>query len=208
MTRSKTMIALVAAAVVLFGVLGYLSWKAKYGRGRTVSAVAVIDTIVVHQRVMGQGTRGPVAQDRLVAIDGRTGVERARVTVLRGELVGVYEDKAVYAIGSRYVLYDARSLEASPVPAAFQAFVPATSSYGAMIDLHDGLLMLDTTTGNAAARASRLTKADQTLVWRTELPWQGHDTKLVTQMGPNVVVVDADGVAALDRVRGDLAWQR
>jgi hypothetical protein len=45
-------------------------------------------------------------------------------------------------------------------------------------------------------------------MWSTDLPWLGHDTKLVVQLGGNIVVVDADGVAAIDRTRGDLAWSR
>jgi len=202
------MIAAVVGAVFMFGILGWLSWKAKYGRGRTISAVAVVDTVVVHQRVMGQGIRGPVAQDRLVAIDGRTGEERARVTVLRGEIVGTYEDQAVYSLGSRYLLYDARTLEASPVPKDFGAFVPRPTSYTATVRLRDGILMLGTKPGNKRAEVLRMTASDPALNWRTELPWQGHDTKVVAEMGPNIVIVDGEGVAGLDRVRGGLAWVR
>jgi hypothetical protein len=200
------MIAAVIGAVVMFGVLGYLSWETKYGRGRTVGAAAAIDTIVVHQRVMGHGIRGPVAQDRLVAIDGRTGEERTRITVLRGELVGARDDKVIYAIGKRLVLYDARTLEGSPAPDDLA--VPSPTRFGAMVDLGDGVLYLETAAGNGRARASRLTKNGQSRQWTTELPWQGHETKLVLQLGGNVVIVDADGIAAVDRTRGDLAWTR
>ena len=200
------MIAAVVAAVVMFGVLGYLSWETKYGRGRTVNAVAAIDTIVVHQRVMGHGIRGPVAQDRLVAIDGRTGDERTRITVLRGELIGARNEQVMYAIGKRVVLYDARTLEGSPAPDDVSA--PLPMRFGAMVDLGDGILLLHTTAGNGRARASRLTKSDHTYQWTAELPWLGHDTKLVVQLGGNVVIVDADGIAAVDRTRGDLAWVR
>jgi hypothetical protein len=200
------MIAAVVAAVVMFAVLGYLSWHTKYGRGRTITAAAAIDTIVLHQRVMGHGMRGPVAQDRLVAIDGRTGDEHTRITVLRGALVGVHGDRVVYAIGNHLVAYDARTLEASPLPDGTR--MPPPTHFGAMIDLGDDVLLLDTTMGNGRARASRLGKNDRSSMWSTDLPWLGHDTKLVVQLGGNIVVVDADGVAAIDRTRGDLAWSR
>jgi hypothetical protein len=204
--RSKSMIAAVVAAVSIFGVLGYPSWQTKYGRGRTIGAVAAIDTIVLHQRVMGHGMRGPVAQDRLVSIDGRTGDEYARSTVLRGELVGVRDGNVMYAIGKHLVLYDARTLEGSPAPEETSA--PTPTRFGAMVDLGDGILILDTLPEGDRARASRTGTADRSLVWSTELPWKGHDTKLVVQLGGNLVVVDADGIAAIDRSRGDLAWVR
>jgi hypothetical protein len=204
--RSKWAIAAVVAAASMFALLGYLSWQTKYGPARTVGAVAAIDTIVIHQRVASRGTRGPVAQDRLVAIDGRTGDEFTRITVLRGELVGVRDDKVIYAIGKRLVLYDARTLEGSPAPD--DTPMPAPARFGAMVDLGDGLLLLDTTAGNGRARASRLTKEGREKQWTTELPWLGHDTKLVVQLGGNVVIVDADGIAAVGRTRGELAWHR
>lgn len=201
------MIAAVVAAVLMFALLGYLSWKEKYGPAKTVGAVAAIDTVVLHQRVVGSGIRGPVAQDRLVAIDGRTGVEYGRTTVLRGALVGARDDKVVYAIGSRLVLYDARTLDSSPAPDGTS--MPALTNFaGAMVDLGDGLLLLDATSGTNVARASRLTKESRTYQWTTELPWNGHDTKLVAQVGANIVIVDADGAAGVDRARGDLAWVR
>lgn len=204
--RSKIAIAGVAGVVLMFIVLGYLSWQTKYGPGRNVDAVAAVDAVVLHQRVMGRNARGPVAQDRLVAIDGRTGEELTRITVLQGELVGAHGDKVVYAFGKRRVLYDARTLEASPAPEDLP--MPTPTRFGAMIDIGDGLLLLDTTAGNGRARASRLTKMDRINQWTTELPWLGHDTKLVVQLGGNIVIVDADGVAAVDRNRGDLAWNR
>jgi hypothetical protein len=200
------MIAAIAGAVLVFILLGSLAWKTKYGRGRTVTAVAAIDTVVLHQRVDGQGVLGPFAQDRLVSIDGRTGDEYARTTVLRGELVGVQNERVVYAIGSRLVLYDARSLESSPSPDGL--VLPPLTRFGAMTDLGDGILMLDTRPGSDRARASRLARESRAVEWTRELPWLGHDTKLVTQLGGNVVVVDADGAAALDRRGGDLAWLR
>lgn len=201
------MIAAVVAAVLMFGVLGYLSWKAKYGRGRTITAVAAADAIVLHQRVMGSGARGPVAQDRLVAIDAVTGDEYTRTTVLRGQLVGARGDKVVYAIGDREVLYDARTLEGSPVTDGGP--VPTTTQhFGALTNLGDDLLLLDTTTGNGRARASRLERNSHSYRWSTELEWLGHDTKLVTQLSGNIVIVDADGVAALDQNRGYVVWVR
>lgn len=204
--RSKIAIAGVVGVVVLFIVLGYLSWQTKYGPSRTVDAVAAVDAIVLHQRTMGRNARGPVAQDRLVAIDGRTGDEFTRITVLQGELVGAHGDKVVYAIGKRRVLHDARTLAASPAPDDLP--MPTPTKFGAMIDIGDGVLLLDTTAGNGRARASRLTKTDRMPEWTTELPWLGHDTKLVVQLGGNLVIVDADGIAAVDRNRGDLAWNR
>lgn len=204
--RSKVAIAAVIGAVAMFVVLGYLSWQAKYGPGRTVGAVAAVESIVLHERVTSRGTRGPVAQDRLVAIDGRTGKEFTRITVLHGELVGARDDKVIYAIGKKLVLYDARTLEASPAPDDTPIATP--THFGAMVDLGDGVLLLDTTPENGRARASRLTKTDRANAWTTELPWLGHDTKLVVQLGGNVVIVDADGVAAIDRNRGALAWNR
>jgi hypothetical protein len=200
------MIAAVAAAASLFILLGALSWRTKYGPGRTVTAVVAIDTIVLHQRVTGQGIRGPVAEDRLVSIDGRTGDEYARKTVLRGELVGVQNEKVVYSIGTRLVMYDARTLETSPSPEALR--LPPLTRFGAMTDLGDAILMLDTMPERVRARASRLSKQSHAVEWTCELPWIGHDTKLVTQLGGNVVIVDADGAAAIGRTRGDLAWLR
>ena len=201
------MIVLIAGAAAMFAVLGFLTWEAKYGRGRTVDAVAAIDTIVLHQRVMGHGMRGAVAQDRLVAIDGRTGHEYARITVMRGQLVGTRNEQVIYAIGDRLVFYDARTLEGSPAPR--DTSVPKPTSFSAaMIDLGDGLLLLDAETTTNRARASRLDKVNHIYLWTTELPWNGHDTKLVVQLGGNVVIVDADATAAVDRTRGDLAWVR
>jgi hypothetical protein len=200
------MIAAVFAAVLAFGVLGYLSWRAKYGPARTISAAAAIDTVVLHQRVMGQGIRGPVAEDRLVSIDGRTGQEYTRTTVLRGQLVGTHDEKVIYSIGSRLAFYDARTLEASP--ARQGTAVQAPTVYGSMIDLGDALLFLHASLGTGRARASRLTKSDRSYEWSTELPWNGHDTKLVAQIGGNIVIVDADGTAAIDRNHGSLAWTR
>lgn len=205
--RSKAMIVLIAGAVAMFVVLGFLTWEAKYGRGRTVDAVAAIDTIVLHQRVMGHGVRGAVAQDRLVSIDGRTGFEYARITVMRGQLVGTHDEKVIYAIGDRLVMYDARTLESSPAPEGTS--MPTRPSFGsAMIDLGDGLLLLDADAATHRARASRLDKRNHIELWSTELPWNGHDTKLVVQLGGNVVIVDADATAAVGLTRGGLAWAR
>jgi hypothetical protein len=201
------MIAAVVGAVVMFVVLGYLSWKDKYGRGRTIGAVAATDTVVLHQRVMGTGARGPVGQDRLVAIDAVTGDEYARTTVIRGQLVGAQGDKVIYTFGSRVVLYDAHTLEGSPAPAG-PSPVPTPTHFGALTDLGGDLLLLDTTTGNGRARASRLEKNSHSSQWSTELPWIGHDTKLVTQRSGNIVIVDTDGLAALDANRGYVVWVR
>jgi hypothetical protein len=203
---SRGMIALLVGAALVFGVLGYLSWRAKYGPARTISAAAAIDTIVIHQRVVGGGIRGPTAEDRLVSIDGRTGEEYTRTTVLRGQLVGTYNEKVIYSIGARLVFYDARTLEASPAPKG--TVVEAPTVYGSMIDLGEALLFLHATLGTGRARASRLTKTDRSYEWSTELTWNGHDTKLVSQIGANIVIVDADGSAALDRNHGSLAWTR
>lgn len=200
------MLAAMVAAVAMFALLGYLTWQAKYGKGRTIAAVGVVDAVVLQQRVVGHGARGPVAQDRLVSVDGRTGKELARATVVRGELIGTHGDKAVYSIGNRLALYDARTLESSPCPDL--SGVTRSTSFGQLASIGDGVILLETTPGSDRARVTRLTKEDGRRVWSAELPWRGHDTKLVVQYGGNIVIVDADGVAAVDRNHGSVSWSR
>lgn len=206
MRSRRLMIAVVVAAAFMFAVLGFLSWKAKYGRGRTVAAVIAGDMIVVQQRVVGQGVRGPVAQDRLVSIAAFSGEEVRRTTVLRGELVGTHDYDAVYRVADQFVLFDAYSLESRRSPS--QIPPPPLTRYGAMVDLGDSLLLLGTLPGGTEARASKLNKDDKHVIWTAELPWRGHDTRLVAVIGQYIVIVDSDGMAALDRQHGGIRWVR
>lgn len=209
--RLKVIVGAAVTAVVLLAVLGALAWRAKYARGKTLEAVAVGRYIVMHQRVSGAAPKGPVAMDRLVSVEGVTGDEVARKRVPHGELLGVVDDVLVYADGKDLLRYDPRTLER--VASTDEKRPPPLTEYGAMIDLGDAVLLLDTPQSLPVARVSRLRKEDQVVVWTAELPWAGHDTKLVALFGEKgqrekVVIVDADGFAAIYRSDGFISWTR
>jgi hypothetical protein len=203
--RSRAPFVVVGLVVlVTFALSVWRLGVAKYGEASTVAAVAVSDGIVLQQRATSAAGRGPMAQDRLVSINGRTGREQARATILRGELLGSRGEDAVYAIGQTYVLYNGRSLASKP--AGQLAPLAPITRFGALVDLGDALLLLDTLPQNGVARVSRLHKESRSTEWSMALPWKGHDTKLVAVFSQIIVVVDADGAAGLDRSSGDVQW--
>lgn len=194
-------VALFAVALVVFAVLAFFSWRAKYARARTLDAVAIDEVIVIHQRVIGW--RGPIAQDRLVAIDAWNGCELARTTVLKGDLLGARGTKAVYAVGSTLVLFDAATLASRPSPDDVRP--PPMTQYGTLVGVGDSLLVFDTSREDVA-RVSSVTREGKDRAWTTELPWRGNDPKLVAVFDDKVVVVDADGAAGLYSRDGSIRW--
>lgn len=203
MKSRRVIVALFAVALVVFGVLAFFSWRAKYARARTLDAVAIDEVIVMHQRVIGW--RGPIAQDRLVAIDSWNGRELARTTVLKGELLGVRGTKAVYAVGSTLVLFDAATLESRPSPDGRRPSTP--TQFGLVVGAGDSILLFDTGDDDTA-RVSSMTREGRERTWTTQLPWRGNDPKLVALFDDKVVIVDADGAASLYRRDGSIRWFR